>query len=222
MSSSNEDVRFALETETVTKKHNFFRKLGRSRLITTTAFLLLLLLLLIFILLFISKGVECPNTLAPIADEIVSMATKALQLQDDDISNVWTQLRLPRSLLPSHYNIHLSINLTSFIFTGNTSIYVTASDDVTLNDHIILHAIGLDIHPQSVSVLEVFPIEQPVSVYNSSFSKFNEFYVIKLKDHVIESGNRYVLSFSGFTGLIGDDLKGLYRSSYRTSEGETR
>ena len=218
---SSEELRFDVETEAVSNQKTLLRVLPKHRSITKTLIIFILfILLIIFIFLFIFKTTSCPSIDAPKTSPFGM--SESSEPPADPLSNVWPHLRLPRSLIPYSYSIHLTIDLSEFIFNGNTSIHVKASSDIILDDHIVLHAVNLGISPQNVVLQQITPTNQIIQISQCNFSIYNEFYVIKLHNHVIKPGYEYVLSFKSVSGVISDDLKGLYRSSYRTADGEIR
>ena len=59
-----------------------------------------------------------------------------------------------------------------------------------------------------------------IGVVEHEFDDDREFYIIKI-DQTIEKGKVYRISMD-FVSALNDNLKGFYRSSFKTKEGETK
>ncbi len=109
--------------------------------------------------------------------------------------------RLPRSVLPRHYDVTLDPELAAGTFTGTVSITV---DVVYAVDRIVVNAIELDIRTVTVDGLA------------AGF-------------HLDEETERLVIDYASgagparidiaFAGLLNDKLRGFYRSTYRDDDG---
>lgn len=135
-------------------------------------------------------------------------------------------IRLPRNIIPKHYNLDLDIYVDEGNYTGSVKMFVNVTSETR---YVIFHV--------KFYMLRLF--EEEVYIYKPSdytnekdlrkisvgiirhFGDFDkEIHVIELKtslpvgDHVI-----YIRKFQG---QIFGDLKGIYLSSYKTSTGETR
>lgn len=124
----------------------------------------------------------------------------------------WHKMRLPETIKPLHYDLHIHPNLTSLDFTGTVEIQLEVLQNT---DSIILHSKNLQIskavllesdkrHP--LKVLELPAFEQ-VALVTDALS--------------ITSGRRYRVRMD-FAANLSDSFHGFYKSSYRTREGEVR
>ena len=129
----------------------------------------------------------------------------------------WSGIRLPRTLIPSEYFLELRVDLEEFIFSGSVEIDVFCQKSTSF---IVLHSNRLDIDSSKVSVMDIktaalLELKRQFSV------TANQFYVIELSSD-LQAGRRYKLRFRYFLGQLEDNLRGLYRSSYKDARGRTR
>ncbi|XP_059053898.1 puromycin-sensitive aminopeptidase [Achroia grisella] len=120
--------------------------------------------------------------------------------------------RLPKNVVPKHYNLELVPNLEKFTFTGKTSVKVSI---VNPTKEIVLNCLDLELtnvklQYGSDSILN--PVEVRLSVPNETVSI--------LFEKSLPEGDATL--YCEFTGEINDKMKGLYRSKYLTSNGEER
>ncbi|XP_050965784.1 leucyl-cystinyl aminopeptidase isoform X2 [Labeo rohita] len=118
----------------------------------------------------------------------------------------WTELRLPSSVHPVHYNISLYPNLTLMTFQGSVSILVEVLHETK---NIVLHSSDMSItkatfEGEEVHVLEYKPWQQ---------------IAIKLKD-VYKKG-QYVLNIN-YKANLSNSYDGFYNSSYVDTNGTKR
>ena len=129
----------------------------------------------------------------------------------------WSNIRLPDSLVPSFYELHLKVDLDKFEFEGSVRIQV----DVTKSfEYVIVHVNSLVIIGSQVFVRNMATDEE-IEILERIPVKPNQFYVLQMAEPLIK-GNRYLIRFGEFRGTLEDDLRGLYRSSYKDQEGNTR
>lgn len=123
----------------------------------------------------------------------------------------WTSMRLPKFVLPLHYDLSLHPNLTSLDFTGVVRIQLDIQEDTRT---IVLHAKHMQVSnvfllgPEGLRPLEV--LEYP---------RFHQLALIS--DSVLTKGRKYEVSLE-FAANLSDSFHGFYKSSYRTSSGEVR
>jgi tricorn protease interacting factor F2/3 len=113
--------------------------------------------------------------------------------------------QLSAAVRPQHYNVHYSIDFTTFTFKGTveTSLNVTETQAV-----LRLHCEALTIHTCAVTCNNT---ECPLSPTLSD----NELHLIGKQPFV---PGTYLLHIS-FSGALTDDLSGLYRSSFTDASG---
>ena len=112
--------------------------------------------------------------------------------------------RLPRFARPDHYDIRLSLNLDDFTFAGNVSI---AFDVVEGTDRIVLNSAEIEIDTATVNGEKV----SDVSVDDKL-----EMVTFKLSGQIAPGRHKLDIDYSG---IINDQLRGLYRSVYVDSAG---
>ncbi|XP_035668606.1 endoplasmic reticulum aminopeptidase 1-like isoform X1 [Branchiostoma floridae] len=116
----------------------------------------------------------------------------------------WDDVRLPSTLVPNSYHIHLHPNLTTFKFTGNVSINVTVAKKT---DMVVFHVKELKVTQSSVKTLNnTVPIVKELEYTE------NEQYCLMLGQE-LEVGQNYIVEVH-FSGELKDGLYGFYRSTY--------
>ncbi|MEX2252454.1 MAG: M1 family metallopeptidase [Acidimicrobiia bacterium] len=116
--------------------------------------------------------------------------------------------RLPRQVIPSHYDLRLEPDLESFTFKGSVSITLGAVETV---DVIVLNCAELDIESAHLVSGEA-TIEVGEIVYDEEF----EFARLTLASPA--TPGTYQLDIE-YTGIVNDQLRGLYRSSFKDGDG---
>ena len=120
------------------------------------------------------------------------------------VSHLQSPYRLPRTVLPSQYQVSLSPTLDDASFTGSITISAEATQAV---NEIVLNAIELDIHSVEVN-------GSPVA-----FS-LNEELERLIIDAAVSPGP--ITLHISFTGTLNDKLRGFYRSTFTDENGATR
>jgi aminopeptidase N len=112
--------------------------------------------------------------------------------------------RLPHTVTPSRYALVLEPNLGAATFDGRVAIDVSVHEDT---DVIVLNAIEL-----AISSVTVDGVAAPFRL-DASTERL-------LVDHPVVAGSaRLEITFSG---ILNDKLRGWYRSTYRTADGDER
>ncbi len=120
------------------------------------------------------------------------------------MSHLDSPYRLPRTVLPSRYEVSLSPDLDTASFTGSVVIH---ADAVGHAAEIVLNAIELDVHSVNVNGTPA-----PYTLHEEL-----ERLVI---DHEVQAGP--VTIEIAFTGTLNDKLRGFYRSTFVDASGATR
>ena len=115
--------------------------------------------------------------------------------------------RLPRHITPSHYSIRLDLDFDDLDFDGHVSIDIGVSKTT---DEIVLNAADLEVASVGIG-------NSDVEVTGVSFDDEYEKMTISL-DTPIRPGT-YSLDIE-YRGTINDQLRGLYQSVYRDSDGQ--
>ena len=140
-------------------------------------------------------------------------------------------VRLPRAVLPRHYELRLLpiLQNANFSILGRVSIDIECFEDT---DRIVLHSLDINVDPRSVTVTNVafvfviINVDPYISIQVTEKNQINtklllngidfdndvEFLIINPKAKLVK-GRNYTLSMS-FIGNLNDQLKGFYRSSY--------
>ncbi|KAL1431494.1 hypothetical protein MTO96_014139 [Rhipicephalus appendiculatus] len=126
-------------------------------------------------------------------------------------------VRLPRSLVPVHYDVELTPRLDgNFTFNGSVAILVRCASETS---NVTLHIKDLNVSDVSVSESNAAGGSR-VEHDRYDEDKHLQFLVIKLK-RPLAVGTNYTIRMN-FVGLLNDDLAGFYRSSYVDASGHKR
>uniref|UniRef100_G3P5P3 Aminopeptidase n=1 Tax=Gasterosteus aculeatus aculeatus TaxID=481459 RepID=G3P5P3_GASAC len=136
-------------------------------------------------------------------------------LGTDNLSFPWSRLRLPRYIIPLHYHLLLHPNLTSLRFTGSVQIQIDVQNNT---NWVVLHSKGLQISKATIVDQNLAPPSDKVLpvLHNPSHEQIGIF-----SSRVLSSGQKYFLNIE-FGAELSEGFYGFYKSTYRTSTGETR
>jgi hypothetical protein len=112
--------------------------------------------------------------------------------------------RLSGDVVPSIYDLHITVDLENLKFSGSEKISVHANQPTST---IELHALDL-----SIDDVQVIEGENAIPITATRYNNETQIFSIVLGQSLIQSRD-YELEMS-FEGEIKDDMKGLYRSSY--------
>ncbi|KAH9630426.1 hypothetical protein HF086_016964 [Spodoptera exigua] len=121
--------------------------------------------------------------------------------------------RLPRSVVPKHYDLELIPNLGKFTFTGKTAVKVSV---LRSTSEIVLNCLDLELNNVK---LQYEGGSEPITPIEVRLNTADETATI-LFDRPLEEGEATL--HCEFKGEINDKMKGLYRSKYLTPSGEER
>ncbi len=127
-----------------------------------------------------------------------------------------TDIRLPGSIKPKHYDISIIPDLEANDMEGTVSMEFSAENST---DEIVIHGMNLTVDEESV-ILITLPSTKTtkakdghqVKAVSVSYDTSKDFIIIKL-DSKLDPSFDYRVSLS-YSGALSGNLKGLYRSSY--------
>lgn len=122
--------------------------------------------------------------------------------------------RLPNTTRPENYQMYISIYISEnehrFVGTSNITLILSETTNT-----IVLNAADLAFQNASIQSLTQ-PGQIPLPAKNISLNIDREFVYFKFASNL--APGRYSLRIA-FTGTVGNDLRGLYRSSYKDDQG---
>ncbi|KAK3105085.1 hypothetical protein FSP39_016956, partial [Pinctada imbricata] len=132
---------------------------------------------------------------------------------------VLTNIRLPRNLIPVHYNLTLRPNIftgnpANFSSTGHVSISFSCQNETDL---ITLHAYDLIVDESSIVISSIGGSEYP-KLKGISEDKRRQFLHVYLNS-ILTKGEFYILQMH-FTSPLTKSLVGMYYSTYRSNGNE--
>jgi hypothetical protein len=130
--------------------------------------------------------------------------------------NMLNVSRLPHDVKPLHYNLKLRIDVNNFAFSGYCEIRVQCFRSTKF---IFLHSEALLKHDEAPVVLDMF--QNQLSIVSIHVNDMFSYLIIELAD-LLAVDNIYTIIFKSYQAPILNDLKGLYSSSYKLSNGTTK
>ncbi|XP_035235118.1 endoplasmic reticulum aminopeptidase 1b [Anguilla anguilla] len=124
----------------------------------------------------------------------------------------WRKMRLPETVLPLYYDLFIHPNLTTLDFTGTIHIQLEVLEDTSV---IILHS--KDLRISKAALLESSRI-LPLQVLE--YPAFQQV-ALQADGVTLTRGSRCAV-YLEFAANLSESFHGLYKSTYRTSEGEVR
>lgn len=145
-------------------------------------------------------------------DEATAMIDASISTRNDD------PYRLPITVLPEHYEVILKLDEnfgSTAVYTGSVKINISTTTAV---QEIILHSKYLDIN---VTQTYLTCGEITYSADTNNISDYEMISLVLSPTNTIPAGSSCLLEFREFTGLLGDDMYGFYRSYYTDENDQT-
>ncbi|XP_077203783.1 endoplasmic reticulum aminopeptidase 1 [Paroedura picta] len=127
----------------------------------------------------------------------------------------WNKVRLPKHVVPVHYDLLIHPNLTTFTFTGLVKIEIMVLQQTS---SIILHSKYLHISKASIRE-EMGGINAEQALTVSEYPPFEQ--IALLTNEPLQAGKNYSI-VTEYSANLSDSFHGFYKSTYRTPEGEVR
>ncbi|XP_067090947.1 aminopeptidase N-like [Osmerus mordax] len=141
----------------------------------------------------------------------------------EDVTSPWDQYRLPKTLVPDHYNVSLYPRLTTdsaglYIFTGKSLVVFTCVEETDL---ILIHSNKLNytLVDGQLATLSAVGVSAAPTIKSSRLQTTTQYLVLQLSGKLTK-GTSYQLD-TVFQGELADDLAGFYRSEYN-EDGERK
>lgn len=186
-----------------TARAGCFRRLSRSRFMWPVISMATTSALLICLIAVLSRSCEIQKT----QEQKVEVKGKAKATCH---GFPWSDIRLPRSITPVHYDLRIHPNISEHTFEGRVVIEFNVTQATNI---IIFHSKGLVVDEQDVKLKN-----RGVKSWQSCDGREQ---VAVVADSPYQPGDSDFLTLS-FRGNLSDNLRGLYRSSYKTHEGQRK
>lgn len=135
----------------------------------------------------------------PTTGTIGSQRTQGKTLPDNPF-------RLPRHTAPTHYDIRLELDLETFTFVGSVGIDLEVTEPT---ESLVLNTAEVEIKSAELS--------NGVSISEIAYDDEMEWATLTLESTLQPGAHRLEIEHSG---IINDELRGIYRSTYRDAKGE--
>ncbi|KAM9694251.1 endoplasmic reticulum aminopeptidase 2 isoform 1-T4 [Trichechus inunguis] len=129
----------------------------------------------------------------------------------------WRDLRLPHMAIPLHYDLLVHPNLTSLDFAASEKIEILVRE---ATQFIILHSKDLEIMNATLHSEEDLRYKKPGKKLKVLSYPAHEQIALLVPEELIADVRYYVAI--NFQAKLADGFEGFYKSTYRTSGGETR
>lgn len=128
------------------------------------------------------------------------------------IQEILDDYRLPKDVIPTNYVIELTPYLDTkdkknFTFDGQSEIDLEIKKNNTKT--ITFHANELNI-----TKVKLIYSGKPIEIISQEINKQKDFITLNLKEE-LNSTFKNIKLFLSFTGVLNDNLRGFYRSSYQ-------
>ncbi|XP_072035872.1 aminopeptidase N-like isoform X2 [Amphiura filiformis] len=132
---------------------------------------------------------------------------------------IWNNIRLPKTLTPLKYNLHIRTDLTNFTFNGTIDIFIKCIKNTEV---VLIHSTQLEIPLHTVTI-------HPENMHHEKdrlhlkrdpwFHEEHQYLVVELKTP-LKAGSVYKFSAMFSAPLLHDYNAGYYRTPYDTATGE--
>ncbi|XP_075431253.1 aminopeptidase N isoform X2 [Ascaphus truei] len=131
-------------------------------------------------------------------------------------NELWNKPRLPKSLIPHHYNLKLQPYLEKnndnlYIFKGESTVFFKCIQTTNL---VLIHSKNLNYTTsnESHAILKEEATGREMTLLKTWLEVSTQYLVVQAAEN-LQTGQEYSLS-TMFTGELKDDLAGFYRSEY--------
>lgn len=154
-------------------------------------------------------GYLTPCNLKPLPEEI---------LEETKAKKTLPYIRLPRSIVPEHYDIELQpyIIENNFTFDGKVKIVIKVLEPT---DNVTVHINNVTVESGSVRLRDL-QSRKDQEIWSKSQDEEKQFYILHLKEN-LKKDAKYEI-YMEYVGSLNDQLTGFYRSSYTDPNGNKR
>ncbi|MBU6453068.1 MAG: M1 family metallopeptidase [Cyanobacteria bacterium REEB67] len=127
-----------------------------------------------------------------------------------------SKFRLPKTVIPTHYEIELTPDFEALTFQGNVAIDIDVFEPVS---NILLNAHQLTIGAVSVEEVSASSATSGGTTFSGSVSLDDELQRADIKVAGSLGRGKWRLKLA-FAGILNDELKGFYRSTWKDESGK--
>jgi len=132
---------------------------------------------------------------------MMAMRVRAVVILSNKNKELWENIKLPKSVIPTNYNLNLDVDMEKENYSGFVDIKVNITQ---ITNYILLHKVEL-----AISNVSVVDHSGQAMLILSQFEYIpNEYYIIKLTSQLIP-GNQYFIRCN-FRADLRKDLTGLF------------
>lgn len=150
---------------------------------------------------------------------VIATVSKSASIREPKAESIWDEIRLPTTVVPSHYDVKLKIDMTNERFTGSEDVYIDVTETTAV---LMIHinnvhsdTLGYEMNVTQHSVHRLNKKGETVGSipvkHAFPYSK-NSFYVLKMKEEIVPG--KYKIYFEWESRLVRG-LDGIYISSYK-------
>ncbi|KAM6467791.1 endoplasmic reticulum aminopeptidase 1 isoform 1-T3 [Liasis olivaceus] len=127
----------------------------------------------------------------------------------------WNKIRLPKHIVPIHYDLLIHPNLTTLSFTGLSKIEILITQQTS---SVILHSKYLQITKTTIHKANN-SVDTAKGMMVLEHPTFEQIALVSTEP--LQVGHSYIISIE-YSANLSDSFHGFYKSTYRTLEGEIR
>lgn len=148
-----------------------------------------------------------PTTKGPATKAPTKAPTQPPTQPPAQCTDEWCNVRLPKHVRPSHYNLDIKADVVNLKFNGKISAYINVTKETS---NIILHIKEMNITSANLTTQD--DPSKPIEIEKSFPHPENEYHVSKTKAPIKAGTYIYTVTYEA---LVSEKLTGFYKSTYK-------